>query len=230
MVGSCEILAPAPGLCYAGAVMPWLRALPLLVLALGVGVGCQKNTIELETDPGDDDGSGDPTASNQITDGTTTIDDDTGTTPGGPQLLLLAIDTVVSPGLPLQAVVSLAPGTGTVDLTLQFLSLDPGSTTSPRQPVGDVYAYAGLPVDATGTFYWDTGIILVPGAANPITGSDLVVSIQANVVPVGTPAYCGPVGGLVTSPIEVTLDGSTHAMTSIASVSTLPTDFAVACP
>jgi hypothetical protein len=206
--------------------MRWLRALPLLALVLGVG--CQKNTVELETDPDDDD-SGDPTATNQTTDDGPFTTDDTGTTPG-PQLLLLAINTVIAPGLPVQAVVNLTPGTGTVDLTLQFLSLDVGSTTSPRQPVGDVYAYAGLPVDASGTFYWDTGIILVPGAANPITGSDLVVSIQANVVPVGTPAYCGPVGGVVTSPIETLLDGSTHAMTAITDVGNLPTNFAVACP
>lgn len=222
--------------------MPRFRVLPLLApaFALVLAVGCQKNTIELETDPGtnddddDDDESSDPTTTTTMTTVSPTDDgpvatDDTGPMPGS-QLLLLAIDTVISPGLPIQAVVNLTAGTGTVDLTLQFLSLDQGSTTTPRQPVGDVYAYAGLPVDGTGTFYWDTGVILIPGAANPITGSDLVVSIQTNVVPVGTPAYCGPVGGLVTSPIEAPLDGSTHAMTAIGDVGSLPTDFAVACP
>jgi hypothetical protein len=217
------------------------RVLPLLApaFALALAVGCQKNTIELETDPGtndddDDDDSSDPTTTTMTTvsptDDGPVATDDTGPPPPGTQLLLLAIDTVIAPGLPLQAVVNLTAGTGTVDLTLQFLSLDQGSTTSPRQPVGDVYAYAALPVDGTGTFYWDTGVILIPGAANPITGSDLVVSIQANVVPVGTPAYCGPVGGLVTSPIEVPLDGSTHAMTAISEVTNLPLDFAVDCP
>lgn len=205
--------------------MRWLRALPLL--ALGLGVGCFKNTVELETDPGADEDSGDPTTTSDIT--TTTPIDDTGTMPG-PQLLLLAVNSSLAPGIPFQGIVNLTPGTGTVDLTLQWLSLDIGSTTAPRQPVGDVYAYAALPVDATGTFYWDTGIILIPGAANPITGEDLVVSIQANVVPFGDPAYCGVLGGTVTSPIQVPLDGSTHAMTVVADVGNLPVDFAVACP
>lgn len=226
-MGSCEILAPGGGLCYAHPVMRWLRALPLL--ALGLGVGCINNTVQLETDPGnDDEESGDSSTTNDITT-TVTPTDDTGTMPG-PQLLLLAVDSSLDPGIPFQAIVNLTPDSGTVDLSLQWLSLDIGSTTAPRQPVGDVYAYTALPVDASGTFYWDTGIILIPGAANPITGGDLVVSIQANVVPVGTPAYCGVLGGTVTSPIQVSLDNSTHAMTAVTDVGNLPVDFAVACP
>jgi len=212
---------------------PWLAALPLFALSLGMGTGCQKNTIELETDPGvedDDDDTSDLTTTGISPTSDDATNDDTGPAPGGPQLLLLAINTPLAQGLPFQAVVNATPGTGTVDLTLQFLSLDLGSTTTPRQPVGDVYAYPGLPVDATGTFYWDTGVILIPGAANPITGSDIVASIQANVAPVGTPAFCGAVGGTVTSPIQTTLDGSTHAMTAITDVANLPVDFPVACP
>lgn len=205
--------------------MSWLRALPLLVLALGAG--CTKNTIELETDPDDDD---DDTGV-ETTTGITPTDgpDDTGPMPGAPQLLLYAVNSSLAPGLPFQAIVNLTPGTGTVDLTLQWLSLDIASTTFPRQPVGDVYAYS-VPVDATGTFYWDTGIILIPAAANPIAGEDLVVSIQANVVPVGVPAYCGVAGGTVTSPVQLSLDGTTHAMTEVTAVSNLPADFAMACP
>jgi hypothetical protein len=96
--------------------------------------------------------------------------------------------------------------------------------------VGDVYAYPDVLVDASGTFYWNTGVILIPGAANPITGSDVVASIQANVVPVGTPAYCGEAGGTVLMPVEATLDGTTHAMTAVSDVGNLPVDFASACP
>jgi hypothetical protein len=237
MVDSCEILAAQGPLCYAASVMPWLRTLPLL--ALVVGVGCQTNTIHLETDPGADDDDGDEptdsTASPTTTGGSLDTDtgpDDTTTTggPGGPQMLLFAINTPLAPGLPFQAIVNATPGTGTIDLTIQFLSLDQGSTTSPRQLVGDVYAYPGLLVDGTGTFYWDTGVILIPGAANPITGGDVVASIQSNVVPVGTPAYCGQAGGTVLMPVETTLEGSTHAMTVVTDVGNLPVDFAVACP
>ncbi|MCA9712420.1 MAG: hypothetical protein KDK70_41680 [Myxococcales bacterium] len=213
--------------------MPRPRLLPLL--ALVVALGCQNNTIELETDPGsNDDDTMDGTMDGTGSAGTDTSSPTTTTTtttgdPGTPQTLLMALETPLQPGLPFQALVNTTPGSGTVDLTIQWLALDLGSTTSPRDPVGDVYAYNGVPVDGSGTFYWDTGIILIPGRANPISGEDLVVSIQANVVPAGTPAYCGDVGGSLVSPIEFPLDGSTHAMTAV-DPNNLPLDFATACP
>ena len=80
-----------------------------------------------------------------------------------------------------------------------------------------------------GSFSWDVGVLMIPGEANPITGSDIVASIQAEVVPQGSP-YCGSVDGEVMSPISAPLAGSTHAMTSIESVDALPLEFPVACP
>ena len=228
MVGSCEILAALKTLCYAWPVMSWLRALPLLLCVLGLG--CFSNTVHLETDPDTGSDGGDTMASSTGVDTGIDTVSDTGM-PTGPQTYLLAYNSSWQPGLPFQAVVTATPGSGTVDLTLQWLSLDIGSTTTPRQPVGDVYAYAAVPVDAgTGTFYWDTGIILVPGAANPITGDDVVGSLQLNAVPAGTPAYCGAAGGTVLMPIELSLDGSTHAMNAISDVSNLPIEFFAACP
>ncbi len=213
--------------------MHWPRTLPLL--ALLAGVGCFTNTVALETEPASDESTTDA-----LTDTTTGADTsagslDTTTTggPGGAAMYLMAIDTTLAPGLPFQAIVTTTPGTagGTFDLTLQFLSLDQGSTTSPRQLTDAVYGYTGVPVDASGTFYWDTGVILIPGAANPITGSDAVVSIQTNVVAsTPEPAYCGPVGGTVLMPVEASLEGSTHAMTTVTDVGNLPVEFAVRCP
>jgi hypothetical protein len=154
---------------------------------------------------------------------------DIGVEPGD-QTLLLAVDTIISPGLPLQGIVWLeSNGGGTIDLALQWLSLDQGSTTEPRELVGDVYAYSAIPVSPDGSFTWETGVVLIPGAANPITGSDIVASVVAEVVPQGSP-YCGRVGGEVTSPINVPLDGSTHAMTAVASELELPLEFPVTCP
>jgi len=213
--------------------MPWFRT-PRLALALisVSALGCENNTITLETspDPSDD---GDPTVGTMTGGGTVTTTDglDTGDTdaPVGPQLLLFALSTPLEPSLPFQGLVNLTPGNGTTDLTLQWLSLSPGSTTAPREPVGDQYAYPGLAVDASGTFFWDTGVILIPGAANPLTGEDLVVSVQANVVSLGggTPAYCGEAGGTLIAPLEASLDVSTHAMTAV--VDTLPATFAMSC-
>jgi len=150
--------------------------------------------------------------------------------PGDTEMLLLAIDTIISPGLPLQGIVWLQRGgEGTVDLELQWLSLDQGSTTEPRELVGDVYGYARIPVGPDGAFTWDTGVLLIPGAANPITGSDIVASVSAEVVPMGSP-YCGRVSGQVMQPIRIPLDGSTHAMTTVESELELPLEFPVACP
>ena len=233
MVDSCGILAVKNPLCYASNVMNWLRTLSLA--ASVAVVGCQNNTVTLETDPEPLTSDGDGTASTggdddmdvgTITDPTT---DDTTAGPGSPQTLLFALSTPLEPGLPFQALVTTTPGNGTVDLSIQWLALDPGSTTTPREPVGDVYSYPALPVDGTGTFYWDTGVILLPGRANPVTGEDLVLSVQANVVPVGSPAYCGDAGGTVLQPFEFPLDGSTHAMTAVDPVN-LPLDFAISCP
>lgn len=145
------------------------------------------------------------------------------------ETLLWAVDTVVAAGLPLQGIVWLERGGGTVSLQLQWLSLEVGSTTQPRELVGDVYAYSGIPLDPDGSFTWDTGVILVPGEANPITGSDITGSFSVDVEPAGSP-YCGSVGGQVLSPIQVSLDGSTHAMTTVPAVDALPLEFPTSCP
>jgi len=206
--------------------MSWFRT-PLLALVLAFG--CENNTITLETAPGPSDDSGaDGSTTGTDTNMTATMGDtvgDTGTP--GSQTLHWALSTPLQPGLPFQAVVIATPGDGTTDLVLQWLSLDIGSTTSPRELVGDPYAY-NVPVDGSGTFFWDTGVILIPGAANPLTGEDLVVSIQANVVPVGNPAYCGEAGGTILMPVEASLDVSTHAMTVVEGA--LPIEFPIGCP
>ena len=148
---------------------------------------------------------------------------------GEVQIMLLAVSTVVDVSKPLQGIVWMERAGGdAIDLTLQWLSLDVGSTTEPRELVGDVYFYPGVPIAPDGSFVWDTGVILVPGEANPITGSDLVVSASMAAYLEGSP-YCGSVGGQVTSPIMVPLDGSTHAMTTVEDETTLPLDFPMSC-
>ncbi len=207
--------------------MSWFRT-PLLALVLAFG--CENNTITLETDPGpsDDSDADGSTTGGADTNMTATMGDtvgDTGTP--GTQTLHWALSTPLAPGLPFQAVVTATPGNGTMDLVLQWVSLDIGSTTSPRELVGDAYPY-NVAVDGSGTFFWDTGVILIPGAANPLTGEDLVASIQANVVSAGTPTYCGEAGGVILMPVEASLDVSTHAMTVVEGP--LPIDFPIGCP
>ena len=144
-------------------------------------------------------------------------------------MMLMAIDTDLAPGLPLQAIVWAEPSDDleTVDLQMQWLSLDVGSTTEPRELVGDVYAYPGIPLGPDLGFTWDMGVVLVPGAANPITGSDLVFSGTAQVTAVGSP-FCGEVAGELISPISAPFQG-THAITFVDNELELPLDFPWSC-
>jgi hypothetical protein len=238
----------------APALLSWGMAFMRVVLGMAL-LGCSaciSNTIELETAPASDATSGDgsttgpgdvpsnPTVGTRTTTAPSDESDSSPPDPTGPfldigglppteEVLLLAVSTVVDPTQPIQGIVWLERGgEGTVNIELQWLSLDQGSSTEPRELVGDVYAYMGIPVALDGAFVWSTGVILVPGAANPITGSDIVASMDVGAVPSGSP-YCGSVGGIVMSPIEVSLEGSTHAMTSVPSVDALPLEFPVSC-
>ncbi|MCA9656616.1 MAG: hypothetical protein H6712_05555 [Myxococcales bacterium] len=222
--------------------MSVLRSLVLASACL-LASACQGNTIDLETDSmapgstGDPSGQGDETTTGRTSVATTSTTretvgetgDVTDVDPGEVVSTLLAIDTAIAPGLPFQAIVVVVRGPTGVTLTLQWLSLDVGSTTAPREPIGEPLVFPDLLVDEGGGFSWATGELLIPGQANPITGSDVVIDVVAEVVPEGAP-YCGRVSGDVLSPIQASLDGSTLAMTQIDDPSELPVDFPVSCP
>jgi len=190
-------------------------------LATSLALGCQNDTIELETDPGMP-GDGDSTTTDPLD---TTTGGDTPTT----QTMLLAIHTIWSDTAFLQALVTSAPSGSSTDLTVQFLSLDMNSNTSPRQPVGDVYSYPGVAVDGNGGFVLDTGEITIVAAANPINGLDIVTTLVLTALPAGSP-LCGDVTGNVTAPVVAVFDGSTHAMTTVPGVGDLPDPVVAACP
>jgi hypothetical protein len=99
----------------------------------------------------------------------------------------------------------------TVDLDLQPLSKDDQTT-----PVGTVLSFTALPVAADGSFTWDLGMVTLPGAANPITGADVVTTLQlAGDLCGGDRAgfVCGDVTGQVTEPLMADLSpGSAFTM------------------
>lgn len=205
--------------------MRWLRMLPLLSLV--AGFGCQNNTIAIDddsdgmTNPGDTTTADPPTSDGNATTGG----------PDGPLTLHVVLSTPFDPSLPFQGIVSGAVNdAGTLDLTLQWLSLSPGSTTAPRQPIGDVYGYPGIAVEPDGSFVLETGILLIPGGANPVTGEDIVASLVFDADVSGDPTFCGAAGGVFTAPFEFALDGSTHSMDQVEGVAALPTSFPLGCP
>ncbi|NUP11599.1 MAG: hypothetical protein HOW73_36600 [Polyangiaceae bacterium] len=95
----------------------------------------------------------------------------------------------------------------TLDLSLQPLSKDDQVT-----PVGDPIVAEDLAVAADGSFDWDFGQVTLIGAANPLTGNDVIATLQLHGSICGGDDLgfiCGDVTGNVTSPIMLDLEGST---------------------
>ncbi len=102
-------------------------------------------------------------------------------------------------------------GGGQVDIELQPLSLDFGATAVPREFVGEVVSIS-FEVDDAGAFTdADLGEVAVTGAANPITGSDIVATLALTGAIQDENVYCGVVNGMVTVPANIDLTGSTFA-------------------
>jgi hypothetical protein len=145
---------------------------------------------------------------------------------------LVAVDTIVSPGLPLQFLGEVtaeldAMGNGTISVEFQPLSLDPQSTTDPREEVGEALVIDG---DVSGySFTLPFGETMVTGAANPITGSDIVANLELQATIRSEDAWCGTVTGMVLSPIMVDLAGSNFAAIRLADRSERPLKFPCQC-
>ncbi len=107
-----------------------------------------------------------------------------------------------------------ADGGGELVFSLQPLSLDVGSTSTPREFVGEVITVT-TQVDAGGAFMEDLGEVTLEGAANPITGSNILATLQLTGAIQDEDVYCGIVNGMVTMPISLDLSGSTFAAVRI---------------
>lgn len=142
---------------------------------------------------------------------------------------LLAVALDLDPDTPLQFVATFDPdGAGATALVLQPLALDVLSITSPRDPFGDPLVFSGVPV-VEDRFEVDLGSLLLPGATNPVTGSDMMVemSIAARIDDDGF--ICGTVEGMVMDPLSLDLAGSTFAAVPIDSASMLPLEVPISC-
>jgi hypothetical protein len=208
-----------------------------LAIAL-ISLGCQNNTVDLDfddaghADDSNDDGSGTGVAASTGGDDAPSVD--TGADTFGPPVVedgnwLLAIETPLQPGVPFQWLVTImADGAGTYTMSMQSLSLDPGSTTAPRQLVGDVKMIFGVPLGVGIPVALFTGPLFIPAAANPITATDTTVDILLDGTTDGDP-YCGTVSGAVVSPVMQDLSGATFGTTRVVDVTALPATFPTRC-
>lgn len=142
---------------------------------------------------------------------------------------LLALAAVIAPETPLQffATVTFTPEGegGTIAMNLQPLSLDQLATTVPREPVGESLDIGPVAVTAGGSFELPIlDPVMVTGAANPITGSDIVATLNLSGSIQSEDIFCGTVTGMVTAPLMLDLAGSTFAAVRVPSVDMLPGD------
>lgn len=173
--------------------------------------------------------TGEPTTA-AATSGTTVLDTGDITTGGpvGAEEFLLAISSVIDPGLPLQFLATTTFSADVMRLELQPLGLDQGKVSTPRVPVGEPLVFDMIPVK-DGQFVIDFGLVLITGAANPITGSDITATLQASGSVVSEDFYCGTVDGQLMMPIQSGLTGSTFAAVRLADPSQLPFDVPINC-
>ncbi len=152
---------------------------------------------------------------------------------------LLALSTVVEYSLPMQFLTDVEltdnadGGGGNLHMELQPLSLNQGSTTDPREEIGDKIII-DVEVDADGLFSADLGVVTVTGDANPITGGDIVATVILGGAIKDEMFFCGGVTGEVMAPIQNNLEPSFFAVTRLPDNAVAPDDlpatFPVRCP
>lgn len=151
---------------------------------------------------------------------TTTTFDDTGymppvldlPQPGGEHggTYLLVVQSNLSPDFPFQYLLEVDdPGDGTVDLELTQLSLYVGATMDPRKLVGFTLLTTGIPLHGDDMMDLELLEYMQVGDANPVTGSDLLLSAVLIGQWVEPDVWCGTVEGELHAPIMQSLAGST---------------------
>jgi hypothetical protein len=150
---------------------------------------------------------------------------------------LMALATPLDPSLPLQFIATfdfVAAGMGgTVDVELQPLALDQGSTTTPRTFFGPPLMFVGIPVAADGTFAINVGMMAIPAETNPIIFIDAQAqNVVMDVQILDADELCGTVSGDLVFPVMSPLAGTTLGAIRVADTmpASLPVVFPVACP
>lgn len=117
---------------------------------------------------------------------------------------LFALSARLLPTKPILGIGTLTISQGANGPELSF-SLQPLDAKDKKTPVGTPIVGGPYPIQADGSFVADLGSIQVTGAANPISGSDLLTTATFTGGPgaLCKPAdfICGDVSGIVTKPL-----------------------------
>lgn len=145
---------------------------------------------------------------------------------------LLALSTVLAPDAPMLFAAEVEVNADLSALNLRLQPLATAQQPNPRAPVGDPIDVLGVPYLPDGRFIAALGTLTVPGAANPISGSDIIadVEIHGTSLPAdGQPqVFCGRALGMVEVPLQFDLAGSTFGAVATGDVAT--TAPLLACP
>lgn len=115
---------------------------------------------------------------------------------------------------------------GTIEWTWTLRPLD----SATRLPLDALPTLTPSTVPADGKWVVDLDPIAVPGAANPITGSDIEADAAlTGDVCSGRDFFCGEVTGQVTKPVTLNLQGSKWTMARLPAPDTLPETIYVSC-
>jgi hypothetical protein len=132
---------------------------------------------------------------------------------------LMAIAVSIAPSTPIQlrCATALSPigDEGLLDLSCLPLLVDDDDTAEDeRAPIGDALGQDNVLVTADGAFC-ATIAGTVPGAANPVSGSDIVTDeggIDLNGTLVDPDLYCGTITGTLTQPFASEISGTFGAV------------------
>jgi hypothetical protein len=142
---------------------------------------------------------------------------------------LLAISVTLAPGKPILALTDVT--TPALDGGAA-LSLDaqPLAAADRRTPVGGRIGGGPFPVGTDGSFRADLPGLAVTGAANPVTGGNILADVVLNgSLCSGSRRFCGTVTGNVREPLPLDLAGSTFTLTVVDSPDGPPLRPAIDC-
>lgn len=133
---------------------------------------------------------------------------------------LLTIATKIDPSKPIQflmdnRVTLNGDGSATLDFDVQALS------AADRTPVGTKITRTST-IAANGDLELAFGTVMVPGAANPISGSDIVGDFTLVGVIRSSDRYCGQLRGMLVMPFVLDLTGSPWAAVRVPAGGALP--------
>ncbi len=135
--------------------------------------------------------------------------------------LIALTATPISPDTPFQFVGEVSTDGVVATFALMPLSLDVGSTDSPRELLPPPLVFENIAVDNDGFFAFEAPEVQITGAANPITASDIFANLSIEAQFQGE-KICGRAGGEVISPIKLDLTGSTFSGVALLDDGPLP--------